>query len=95
MKDKLEQERSIGANAKRILEDDLVKNAFDLIESNLMATWKASKADDHEGREECWRMLHALNEVKRHFITAIQTGQMAEHELSILEKTKEKVRKIL
>lgn len=80
--------------AKEVLENHLVQDAFKTIRETLLAKWEASKANDKDGREEAWKMLHAMNEFKRYFESIIQTGKVAEHELTRLEKMQQRVSSI-
>jgi ABC-type protease/lipase transport system fused ATPase/permease subunit len=80
--------------AKGIIENPMVIEAIGLIRANVTAKWEASKSSDKEGREQAWMMLKAVNEFQRFFEHALQTGKVAEHELSLLEKAQEKVRKL-
>lgn len=87
----LHKELHRGEQAKRIIEDPMVREALDLIRDNLIGAWKKSKVADKEVREEAYRMLHALEEFERYFLTVMQTGKLAEHQLSTIEKAKQKV----
>jgi hypothetical protein len=78
--------------AKSIIENPLVIEAIELIRANVTSKWEASKSSDKEGREQAWMMLKAVNEFQRFFEHALQTGKVAEHELSLLEKAQLKVR---
>ena len=91
----LNSEIDRGYRAKHILEDELFKEAFDTIHNNLTLHWQQSIASDKEGREDAWRMLKALNEVKRFFQVAMETGKMAEQQISLVEKFKNQIRRVI
>lgn len=89
---KLRVDMNRADRAKRILEDEMVRDALSSMRSSITEKWESSKESDTEGRERAFRMLHALNEFERYFTTIIQTGKYATAELSRIQKLKQKVR---
>lgn len=89
---KLRKDMERAERAKRVLENELVKEAIEVIKTNVRTAWESSKANDKEGREEAWKMLKVVNEFERHFVNLVTSGKMAEKELSRLEQMGEKVR---
>lgn len=81
--------------AKRILEDELIKEAFEKIESTIDYAWKNSKADDEEARHNAYLMLRLLQDFKEQFHSVITTGRVSERELLRVNQQKSKVRKLL
>lgn len=71
----LEKEMRDGILAKNVL--DSLEDRFSKIRENLHEKWEGSRADDIEGREQAWMMLHALNELKRSYLREIDTGKLA------------------
>ena len=71
----LEKEMRDGILAKNVL--DSLEDRFSKIRENLHEKWEGSRADDTEGREQAWMMLHALNELKRSYLREIDTGKLA------------------
>ena len=71
----LDMER--GDKARRILEEDLIKEAFDLMESNYNNTWRNSHPEQLEAREEAYRMLICLEKFKLQLTSVLQTGTLA------------------
>tara|TARA_R100000963_G_C4574555_1_gene58085 strand:+ start:67 stop:309 length:243 start_codon:yes stop_codon:yes gene_type:complete len=65
------------AKAKRLLEDDLLKEAFDTLEKDIMDTWVASGVDDGRARETCWLSIRLLSRIKVHLTSIVETGEMA------------------
>ena len=65
------------AKAKRLLEDDLLKDAFDTLEKDIMDTWVASGVDDGRARETCWLSIRLLSRIKVHLTSIVETGEMA------------------
>lgn len=77
--------------AKALLNDDLIVEAFEMIEQNCLSDFKNSKASQKDDREDIWKMLKALHELKRHLTSVMERGKLAEHNLSLAEKIKRKV----
>lgn len=84
----LNEELSKASQASDLLNNELVQEFLTKIRKNLHDKIEFSKADDKEGREEAWRLLKVLNEFERHFISIIETGKMAEKQLSMQEKVR-------
>jgi hypothetical protein len=68
----------ISANAlhKELSMTPLVNEAWDLIEKEIMLSWKHSSDHDIESREHLWLTLKNLNRLKLHFESIVTTGKM-------------------
>lgn len=75
----LEKEVRNGIIATNLMES--LGERLGQIETNLHQKWEDSKADDTEGREQAWMMLKALKELKRSYLTDIDTGKLAQKSL--------------
>lgn len=73
----LDKEIDRGERARRILNDELFNEAFQLIRTNLLDNIENLSDSDERGVLHCKRMLHATNEVRRFFTTVMETGKMA------------------
>ena len=62
--------------AKRLLSEPLLVEAFTELEKNLKNTWEFSSVGDIEAREQVWLSLRLLERVRLH-LTSIETGEMA------------------
>jgi hypothetical protein len=78
------REAAKASRARELLEDALLQEAFAEIENTYLAAWRAAPARDTEGREGLWFMLRALDGVKGHLKTVLETGRMAEEQLRLL-----------
>lgn len=78
----LEHEASRGEHAARLLSDPLLNEAFDALHERLHESWITSPARDVEGREVLWLSQKLLTQVKAHLFSLVETGQMANIELS-------------
>ena len=63
--------------AKRLLNDPLVVEAFAELEQNLKNTWEFSSVGDTEAREQVWLSLRLLERVRLHLTSIVETGEMA------------------
>ena len=68
--------------AKRLLDDPLFIESFDVLEKELMALWETTGAQDVDQRESFWLALRLLVRIKAHITSIVETGHMAK----ILEK---------
>jgi protein involved in temperature-dependent protein secretion len=72
------REISRGEQAKRLLDNPLLQEAFTTIRASLHEKFAASPAADREAREEIYRLLKVTGELERHLKTALETGKLAE-----------------
>lgn len=79
-------EQARGSQAQDLLNHELIQEFLTKIRENLKKEFEQSKAQDKEGREEVWRLLKVVNEFERHFLTIIETGKLAEKQLSLGER---------
>ncbi len=88
MTDQKELDRQRGVNARQLLENPLLMEAFAETRAEYLAAWEKTPVRDHEGREQIWLMVRTLDKVKGHLQTVMDGGQLAEHELTQLEARK-------
>lgn len=84
-KDLLELEVSRGAEHSHAW-DNMVKPFFDSKEAELIAAFRACSSGDKDQLQLVKLQFNVLEGLKIHFMTFIQTGQMAKHQLSLLEE---------
>ena len=70
------------AHAKRLLEDELFTEAFDVLRKELMDRWEASGSIEVEARESIWLAMRLLDKIHGHITSIVETGHMSK----ILEK---------
>lgn len=75
--EKQERER----DAKRILNEPLVVEAFDILEKGFIDAWKNSAVGNTEGREQLYGLLQCLDAFRQHFRSALEEGQIARNRL--------------
>lgn len=77
----LEQEARRGEQARRLLEDPLLQEAFTAVDRALREAWAATQDDATAQRERLWLMLRLLGRVRAHLVDALQTGRLADGQL--------------
>ena len=80
----LEQESRRGEQARRLLEDPLLQEAFAAVDGALRDAWAATADDATHERERLWLMLKLLGRVRAHMIGVLQTGKLADGQLAEL-----------
>ena len=64
-------------HAKRLLNDELLKEAFDTLREELMNRWSHSGSTDLEARESIWLAIRLLEKIDGHLKSIVETGHMA------------------
>ena len=71
MSDELREEQ-----AKRLLNDKLFNEAFDVLRKDLMGRWEASGSSELEARESIWLAMRLLDKLYGHIQSIVETGHM-------------------
>ena len=64
-------------HAKRLLNDELLQEAFDTLREELMNRWTHSGSTDLEARESIWLAIRLLEKIDGHLKSIVETGHMA------------------
>ena len=64
-------------HAKRLLNDELLQEAFDTLREELMNRWSHSGSTDLEARESIWLAIRLLEKIDGHLKSIVETGHMA------------------
>jgi len=67
--------------AKRILAEPLVQEAFKTLEEGFIDAWKNTPVDAGEDREQLYRLLQCLQAFQSHFRSVLEEGQIARNRL--------------
>ena len=82
----LDQQILRGKQASILLEEPLLKEAFEyLYESYRSEIFKTSYSD-HEQRQVLWMAFNMLDKIKGHLVSVMETGKLAAHELENLKR---------
>jgi len=63
--------------AQTLIDDELFKEAFDVLKEDLMSRWQHSGSTDSEARESIWLAMRLLDRIRSHLTSIIETGRMA------------------
>jgi len=63
--------------AKRLLDDELLQEAFEVLKEDLMNRWSHSGSTDLEARESIWLAIRLLERIEGHIRSIVETGHMA------------------
>ena len=85
---KLTGEAARGMQAESLLNNDLIREAYEKIEADLVKGWIDSPARDTEGRERLWAAVQANRKHRAYLMNVIDDGKVAAEELSRLAKTR-------
>lgn len=78
---KRRRELERGQAAKRLLENPLWDEAWDVLHTNAMRQWRMSKAEQTAYREDLWRVVDVAAVVRKYVEQAATTGRAAEIQL--------------
>jgi hypothetical protein len=77
----IEAEVTRGAHAERLLNDPLLKEAFELVENHILAMFRNAPLRDSEGVVKSKQLLHSLSLVRGALEQAVRDGKVAAHTL--------------
>ena len=66
-----------GRRAHSLIDDPLLKEAFDTLKEDLMNRWNHSGSTDLEARESIWLAMRLLDRIHGHISSIVETGHMA------------------
>jgi hypothetical protein len=70
-----------GVQAKELLENPIMAEAFAELERRYMEAWRQSKPADQEERERLWLAVGILAEIQRHLRVVIDNGVIANRDI--------------
>lgn len=82
--DKLQSAITRGQQAKALLDNEMLQEAFRKLEDDYTAAWKTWAAADTAGRERLWMAMNVLGKVRDHLGRVLADGKLAKFELEEL-----------
>ena len=82
----LRRREARGKQAEKILQDDLVKEAFEMIERRVYEAWKSTTPEDDRARHDCYLMHQIFGDFQDFFKAAVTKGKTATTELIRTQK---------
>jgi hypothetical protein len=87
---KLAADLSRANRAQLLWQDELLQEAFNRLETEYLKLWRDSLLRDSGGREQLYLALKALDQVKQHFRSVLNSGTLARDQLEHLVKLRKK-----
>ena len=75
-----------GQQAKRLLDDPLLKEGFEYLFEEYKKEIFNTSYNDHEQRQVLWMAYNLLDKIKGHLVTVMETGKLASSELENLTR---------
>jgi len=82
----LRAEQDKGINAMSLLENELLQEALDAIDAEVMEQWIACPARDKEGKEALWQLIKTSRKFRSILTGYVETGKLATEQLKRYEK---------
>lgn len=80
----------IGQHAQRLIDDPVLALAFDKVERDLTATWRNSPLGQKDQREEAYKLIWALAQVRTKLLELLADKKMMEAEEKRLQAERER-----
>lgn len=80
--------------AKRIMAEPLIAEAFRVMEQDIIGMWESCPARDAEGKEDLWKLYRLCKKLRGTFEGYVQGGKMARIELDRLEGLADKMKRM-
>lgn len=81
---KLRRDAERGRKADALLKDELLSGAFKALELQYVQAWAATEAAESGARENYWRAVQILGDVRKHLAAVAASGRVASVELDRL-----------
>jgi hypothetical protein len=81
----LRRDAARGAQAQRLLDDELLKGAFEAIRQRYVDAWLGTDTRDDDGRQRCWLAIKNLDLVQEHLQRVVANGVVAAKQIELIE----------
>lgn len=81
---KLIRDKGRGQRAKSLLENEMMVEAFKALEADYIKAWAGTDPSQAAARENYYRAVQILGDVRRHLLKVATNGTLAERELDNL-----------
>ena len=82
----LDQQILRGKQASILLEEPLLKEAFEYVSESYRSEIFKTSYSDHEQRQVLWMAFNMLDKIKGHLVSVMETGKLAAAELDNLKR---------
>ena len=85
---KLIEEQTRGQRAQMLLDNELLTEALDAIEAEVVTMWSDCPSRDTEGKEALWQLMKTSKKFRSILVGYVKTGQLASENLKRFEEKK-------
>ena len=78
------------ARAQKLIDDELLTEAFEGLENAYTAAWRSTAIDDAGAREKLFLAINIVGKVRDHLTGIVTNGKLAQAELKELAQTAER-----
>ena len=82
----LDQQIHRGNQARILLDEPLLKEAFEYLNDSYRSEIFKTSYSDHEQRQVLWMAYNMLDKIKGHLVSVMETGKLAAAELDNLKR---------
>jgi hypothetical protein len=86
----LQKQVNRGQKANSLVDNDLLKEAFEALEKSYIEFWRQTKPEDSLAREKAFIAINIVGKVRDHLHAVIQNGKLATAELNKLHADAER-----
>lgn len=86
----LDQAATKALRAQDLLDNEILTEAFDNLETSYVTAWRATAVDDVTGREKLFLAINIVGKVRDHLASIVANGKLAEAELRELAQVAER-----
>lgn len=79
-----------GVRTQELLDNELLAEAFTVLEASYISAWRATEIDNSAGREKLFLAINIVGKVRDHLASAVANGKLAEAELKELARIAER-----
>lgn len=87
---KLAQATTRASRAQSLLNDELLKEAFDLLDAAYVKKWRETDARDDDARHKLWQAVNVLGKVRDHLSSVMTNGKVAQYEIDALAERRKR-----
>lgn len=82
----LQREMNRAAKASELFRNEIFEESFDILLEQYKAEWAATAPADTSSRERLYYMSQAVDAIRAHLQSVMETGKMAERQMKELRK---------
>jgi len=88
--DKLAIAQARAAQARDLLDNEILTDAFKTLEDSYTAAWRTTHVDEAQAREKLFLAVNIVGKVRDHLVAVLNNGKLAAAELKQIAETAER-----